>query len=146
MTISPTQALCEPSAGQVDELHALALAAAELVDEIGDVAERDRATLTAGYQLAARTFFRHGVEVGREQVLTAITTGQDDTRRRLAGLAREPAFQELERIRREPGNLWRFSEGRAKEPDFYTTNLLRHGGVPYAGGPVPVWDCAKDGE
>lgn len=124
---------------RVAELHSLTLAAAELVDEIGDLAARDRANRAAGYRLAARTFFRHGVEVGREQILAAIIDGQDDTRRRLAGLAREPAWTELERIRREPGNLWRFGEGRAKDPDLYTINLLRHGGVQYAGGPVPVW-------
>ncbi|MCU1670614.1 MAG: hypothetical protein JWP40_3541 [Blastococcus sp.] len=124
---------------RVAELHSLTLAAAELVDEIGDLAERDRANRAAGYRLAARTFFRHGVEVGREQVLAAIIDGQDDTRRRLARVAREPVWSELERIRREPGNLWRFSDGKVSEPDFYTINLFRHGCVQYAGGPVPVW-------
>jgi hypothetical protein len=112
---------------RVAELHSLALAAAELVDEIGDLAEWDQANRAAGYRLAARTFFRHGVEVGREQVLAAIIDGQDDTRRRLARLAREPAWTELERMRRQPGGkLW-------------TDNLAAHGGREYTGGPVPQW-------
>lgn len=83
-------------------------------------AEVDQAHSEWWFHFGHRIGYRDGYEAGRTQVLTAIIDGQDDTRRRLSGLAREPAFAELERIRREPGgNAW--------------------SGREYLGGPVAVW-------
>lgn len=71
--------------------------------------------------------WRDGIEVGRNQVLTVIFDGRDDTRRRLGRLAREPEWAELERFRREPGG------------ELWSDNLAACGGREYLGGPVPLW-------
>lgn len=90
-------------------------------------AEVDQAHNHWWFQFGHRIGWRDGVETGRRRVLTAIIDGQDDTRRRLARVGREPVWTELERIRRAPGGkLW-------------TDNLEAHGGQEYLGGPVPVW-------
>jgi hypothetical protein len=77
----------------------LLFAAAELVDAIGDQAERDQASFAAGFRYAARVFFDHGIEVGRAQAHHAV----DENWRRLAMelgiIARSPSFAELERRR-----------------------------------------------
>ncbi|MCW2898721.1 MAG: hypothetical protein JWO67_986 [Streptosporangiaceae bacterium] len=95
-------------------------AAAELVDAIGDQAERDRASFEAGFRLAARMFFDQGHQVGYERAHREIEERQAEVNREL-----------IERVKvmdaRRPG-------GR-----IYLFNLRAHGGQEYLGGPVPVW-------
>ncbi len=115
--------------------------AQQLVNEIGDQADRDRRSFEAGYREASRLFrvmFEHGVDVGRAQALDVITTAQGQINRRLSGQALAPSFAELERRRAEPGNLQRFITGQDSQPDLYTASVIRRGG-PYLGGPV-AWD------
>lgn len=97
------------------------LAAAELVDAIGDQAERDRASWNAGYRYAARTFFDLGVQTGRmaaEQAEAERWAPVAEHVRRTAGM---PTRAELETRRSAPGG------------DAYFAALLRYGGTEFAG-------------
>lgn len=91
-------------------------------------------------------------------MLTAIIDGQDDTRRRLSSIAREPDFAELERIRSEPVRTrycvepdCRSVETVPMDTDMATVRCLKHRRTgepqyqrdpdyrPYTGGPVAEW-------
>lgn len=80
-------------------LDGLLIAAAKLVDAIGDQAARDRASYDAGYRYAARTFFDLGFQAGyqrAEELATLRWAPVAECVGRLAGL---PAYADLERIR-----------------------------------------------
>lgn len=106
------------------DLHTLAMAAAELVDDIGDQAERDRRSRAAGYQegaALARAMFDHGVDVGRALAERAEAERWAAVAADVRAMAGEPAAREMARRRAVPAG------------EAYFRDLIRHGGTEFAG-------------
>lgn len=118
------------------ELYKLVLAAADLVERIAGQAAADAAAFEQAYRLG----FTSGIEVGRQQLDHELT--EQDRRRaeHIRNVAKTPGHAELARRRAEPGNLWRYRDGQAIEPDAFTAGLIRRG--VYEGGPVD-WETGR---
>lgn len=114
--------------------------AAELVAAIGDQAARDRESWQAGYRYASRTYFDLGFEAGRAAAERAQARRWAPVAEHVSQIAATPGHAELARRRAEPGNLWRYRDGQAAEPDAFTAAVLRRG--IYEGGPVD-WETSR---
>jgi hypothetical protein len=129
----------EQAGGQVVEDSVRRPSYLMLATLVADSAERERAIFEAAWAAGYRSGFDAGRNVGREQAENEMDAAWAAVAVQIRRLGSTLNRDELDRRRAEPGNLWRFGEGQAAEPDFYTTSLLRRGGVQYTGGPVAAW-------
>lgn len=97
------------------------LAAAELVDAIGDQAARDRQSFEAGYRYAARTYFEFGITAGRIAAERAAADRWVPIAERIDRIADLPAYAELAARRALPGG-----------PAYWAT-VLRNDGTEFGG-------------
>ena len=84
-----------------EELYRLLMLAAELVDAIGDQAERDRKNYEDGWNAAAQIFFEHGLEVGYAQAHAEMDAWWKDLAKKVRAFAGTPTFAEVQRRRAE---------------------------------------------
>lgn len=79
--------------------HDMAMAAAELVDAIGDQAVRDRANFDDGYRYAARVYFDLGYQTGYARAEEMAARRWVPIAEQVGRLAGVPSYAALERIR-----------------------------------------------
>jgi len=106
VTGSPAGASCSKQADDRAEgetpaagLYRLAMIAADLVDAIGDQAQRDREMYNAGWNDAAKIFFDHGYDVGYAQAHTEVAEDWKALAEKIRAMANTPTFAEVERRR-----------------------------------------------
>lgn len=102
---------------EIETLRTLAMAAAELVDDLGDLAERDRKTYTAGYRDGQRDAHRSGWDIGYAHAHHEMTERWAWMAKRVRASTNDPTYAE----RYAPGG-----------PAYYAA-LVRHGGTEFAG-------------
>lgn len=116
------------------------LLAINLVAAIGDQVQRDEQNWSAGYRYAARVYFELGRDTGRAEAERAQDRRWAPIAEHVHQISNTPGRAELQLRRAEPGNLWRYRDGRAVQPDAFTSALIRRG--VYTGGPVD-WETSQ---